>query len=62
MMAWAEMAEHDMCGAEINEENGNSGRRKSGDVAVDVMAVVGSVLWGGPASGVPWLTLGECLM
>ena len=60
--AWAEMVEHDMCGAEIKEENGNPGHRKSGDVAVDVMAIVGSVLWDGPASGVPWLTSGERLM
>ena len=59
--AWAEMVEHEAW-AEIKEENGNPGHRKSGDVAVDVMAIVGSVLWDGPASGVPWLTSGERLM
>ena len=45
MTAWAEMADRHMNGDEIKDEYGDQGRR---DVAVDVMTIVGSVLWGGP--------------
>ena len=58
-MAWAKMAVRHMGVDEFKDENGNRGRCRRDDVAVDVMTIVESVLWGGPASSVPWFTLGE---
>ena len=55
-MAWAEMAVGHIDGAKIKAEanfkegNGNRGNGRRDDVAVYVMAIVGSVLWGSPAS------------
>lgn len=59
MMAWAELAESHISGAEFNDGSGNGGRLKRGDVAAFLMTIVGSVLWGAPTSAVPSIWLGE---
>lgn len=59
MMVWAEMAKRHMDGAKIKDEFGDWGRCGRGDVAVDVMRIVGSVLWGNQTSSVPGLKFGE---
>ena len=47
-MAWAELALCHRDDEGINGEYEGWECRGRGDVAVDVMTIVGSVLWGGP--------------
>ncbi len=44
MMAWAELAESLIDGANLKDGPEDLGSDRRGDVAVDVMAIVGSVL------------------
>ena len=59
MMLWAEMAERHRDEAGIIDDNGGWEYRGRGDVAVDVMAIVGSVLWSGPTFAIPGFRSGE---
>ena len=49
MIVWVEMAECQFTEAGIKDEYGDWGSRGRGDVAVDVITIVGSILWSSPA-------------
>ena len=59
MVAWAEIAERHTDGAKIIDEYGDWGCRGHGDLAVDVMTIVGSILWSGPTFSVLGFRSGE---
>ena len=59
MVAWAEIPERHTDGAKIKDESGDWGCRGRGDLAVDVMTIVGSILWSGPTFSVHGFRSGE---
>ena len=59
MMGWAEMAKCHLGVSKFKNGVERRGCRRRDDVAVDVMTIVGCVLWGGRTFSAPRIRLGE---
>ena len=59
MLAWAGITERNTEVADLKYKHGDWRRRGRGDVAGDVMRIVGIVLWSSRTSSVPGFKFGE---